>query len=287
MKPRRWTQIKVQIPAYRQDLLAGQLAALGFSGFLQEDTALSGFIETGQWNRDLRDRLEYCLRQFREQFPNLRLRYSTNTVRLQNWNRAWERSITIVEAAPGIIVKPSWKRLRAGDKGKIVLHIDPKMSFGTGHHESTRLCLKLLREYVRPGMTVLDFGSGTGILAIASVKLGARRAVAVDNDDWTIPNIKENLRRNRVQSNVRIVLGEARNVPALKYDLIVANVDLPTIGRVHSTLARKLRTGGLMIVSGLLTTDLVPLHKLLKHSGISPLDIIEENEWSAMALVRT
>lgn len=287
MKSRRWIQVSLKIPNPYQDLLVGQLAALGFGGFLQEDGLLSGFIEATRWKSSLKERLDYCLRQFGREFPRVRPRVSTKSLRVQNWNRKWERSIGIVEPAPGIIIKPSWKRLPARHKGKIVLQIDPKMSFGTGHHESTRLCLRFLREYVQPGMTVLDFGSGTGVLAITAVKLGARRAVAVDNDPWTIPNIKENLRRNRVQRRIRAICGDADKIPRLSYDLIVANIDLPTITKVRRQLVQRLRKGGMIIVSGLLTTDLITLHRLIRHSGISPLDIIEENEWAAIALVRT
>ena len=199
----------------------------------------------------------------------------------------WERSIHIIEPAPGIVVKPSWRRLRKKDKGKIVLHIDPKMSFGTGHHETTRICLRLLQQYIQPSMSVLDFGSGTGILAIAAIKLGAKRAVAIDNDAWTIPNIKENLTRNGLEGRVRVILGDSTALPETGFDLIVANVDLPTIAKVHRQLVRRLRKGGLLLFSGLLTSDLIPLHKLVRHLGLSPLDIVEENDWTAIALVRT
>lgn len=270
-----------------QDLLTGQLAALGFSGFLQEDAKLSGFIEEIRWNSALAIRLKYCLRQFGKEFPRLKLRYSTTSIRQRNWNQMWERSIGILEPTPGIVIKPSWRHLRVRDKGKIVLRIDPKMSFGTGHHESTRLCLRLLREYVQPKMTVLDFGSGTGILAIASVKLGAGRAVAVDNDKWTIPNIKENIRRNLVVDKIRVILGGVNAVPKSSFELIVANINLPTLIKTHEQLIRRLKKGGLLLVSGLLITDLLSLHRLIRHAGVSPLNIIEENEWAAIALVRT
>ena len=286
MKSLRWIQLTLPIPSSYQDLLIGQLAALGIGGFLQEDLALHGFIEEGRWNQGFQSRLEYCLRQFGRQFPHLDLRFSRTSVHQQNWNKKWERSIGILDAAPGIVIKPSWKRLRARDKGKIVLRIDPKMSFGTGHHESTRLCLRLLQEYIQPRMTVLDFGSGTGILAIAAIKLGAGRAVAVDNDQWTIPNIKENLKRNLVTNRVKVIFGGIDNVPKSSYDLIAANIDLPTVAKVYIHLIRRLNKGGLLVFSGLLTTDLLPLHSMIRQSGISPLNIVEENEWSAIALVR-
>jgi len=275
----------LSIPIQYQDLLIGQLAALGFGGFLQEESKLKGVVEAGTWDRAFSKRLSHCLGQFRREFPRLKMSYSTQTIQLQNWNRLWEQSVGIIEPAPGIIIKPSWKHLRQRDRGKIVLHIDPKMSFGTGHHESTRLCLRLLQEYIQPQATVLDFGSGTGILAIAAVKLGAKRAVAIDNDPWTIPNIKENLQRNRIQGSVKVLLGTTNVLPHLSFDLIVANIDFPTIVNVHRSLVRRIKKGGLLLLSGLLTTDLLRIHRLIRHRGLSPLDIVEENEWAAIALV--
>lgn len=286
MKDPSWTQLTMRIPESYQDLLTGQLRALGFEGFLQESQSLKCFIGSKKWNRETVARVEYCLKRFHEEFPRLSLKYSTALIRKENWNQTWERSIGIIDAAPGIVIKPSWRRLRARDRGKVVLRIDPKMSFGTGHHETTRLCLRLLREYVQPQMNILDFGSGTGILAIAAVKLGARRCIAVDNDSWTIPNIKENLKRNRVDKKVRVVLGDVGAVPKSSFDMIVANIDLPIIERVYANLIRRLTKGGLLIFSGILTADLLRLHKLIRQAGVTPIDVVEENEWSAIALVR-
>ncbi len=287
MMPTRWIRLTFSIPASYQDLLIGQLAALGFGGFLQEEDSLEAFIANTNWGRPLRNRLRYCLAQFGREFPSLSLTYSTSTVNRKNWNREWERSIRIVDATPHIVIKPSWRLLRRKDKGKIVLHIDPKMSFGTGHHETTRLCLLMLEEYVAPGATVLDFGSGTGILAIAAVKLGAKKAVAVDNDEWTISNIRENLKRNRVDRNIRTILGSTQSIPATSFDIIVANIDMPTIEIVHASLLRRLKKGGILILSGVLTSDLLELYELISRKGGTPVNLIEENEWSAIAMVKT
>ncbi len=286
MKQHNWYEVTLSIPESRQDLLIGQLTALGFEGFLQEERQLKCYVEDTKWTAGMDSSFQFCIRQFRKEFPDIHLRSSTALVRRENWNRTWERSVGIVDAAPNIVIKPSWKKLRVRDRGKTVLTVDPKMSFGTGHHETTRLCLRLLQEHLQPGMLVLDFGSGTGILAIASAKLGAKRCVAVDNDERTIPNILENLRRNGVGRKVKAILGDERAIPLMTYDIIVANIDLPTITRTHRTIIRRLRKGGLLILSGFLTEDLLPLHKILEHSGVSPIDIIEENEWSAMALVK-
>lgn len=137
---------------------------------------------------------------------------------------------------------------RSADRSKDVL--------GTGHHESTRLCLLLAEPYVRRGMRALDVGSGTGVLAIAAVKLGARSAVAVDHDPWATANAKENVRKNRVEGIVRVLSGDMKRIPKTTFDIILCNIDLPTLVDSMPTLIRKLRRNGILILSGLLSSDL-------------------------------
>lgn len=283
---KRWVQILIGIPSNYQDLLVGQLAALGFGGFLQEEGVLSSYIEQQHWTRTLENSFRNLLTRFHHEFPTLELRFHKRTVRDQNWNSTWERSIGIVEATHRIIIKPSWKKLRARDKDKIVIQIDPKMSFGTGHHETTRLSLVLLEKYVHPGMAVLDVGTGTGILAIAAAKLGASAALGIDIDEWSVINAKENIRRNRQLKKVKVVLGGIAKIPKRKFDLLIANIDLPTITETFSHLVKKVRPGGFIILSGLLTTDLTAALHILQSRSTTPMEIISENEWVALALIK-
>jgi ribosomal protein L11 methyltransferase len=160
------------------------------------------------------------------------------------------------------------------------------MAFGTGHHETTRLSLVLLEEHLRAGMNVLDFGSGTGILAIAAVKLGAASALAIDNDPWAVENAQENIVRNRVPRTVQAIEGDGRKFPKKPFDLIIANIDFPTITKHLVNLVRRLKPQGILILSGLLTTDLTDFLNNLSHQGIVPLEILNENEWVALALIK-
>lgn len=281
---KRWVQILIGIPSNYQDLLVGQLAALGFGGFLQEDDVLSCYIEHHRWTRTLESSFHDLLTRFQHEFPTLELRFHRRAIRDQNWNATWERSIGIVEATRRIIIKPSWKKLRARDKNKIVLQIDPKMSFGTGHHETTRLSLVLLERYLHQGMAILDVGTGTGILAIAAAKLGASSALGIDIDEWSVINAKENIKRNRESKKVKMVWGGTEKIPKKKFDLIIANIDLPTITKNFSRLVKKIHPAGIIILSGLLTTDLTPVLDILQTHRIVPMEIINENEWVALAL---
>jgi ribosomal protein L11 methyltransferase len=286
VKKKQWVVVTIKSPARYQDLLVGQLAALGFQGFLQEDEELSCYVTPASWKKGMSGRLRFVLGKFGKEFHNARFPISTKTINERNWNEDWEKSIGIVDATSKIIIKPSWKKLRKGDKGKLVLHIDPKMAFGTGHHETTRLSLVLLEEHLRPGMKVLDFGSGTGILAIAAVKLGAASALAVDNDPWAVENATENIARNRVPKKVKAVEGDGRRLPKRPFDLIIANIDLPTITKHLSSLVNRLRPQGMLIISGLLTTDLTAFLNQISHQGVIPLEMVNENEWVAVALIK-
>jgi ribosomal protein L11 methyltransferase len=286
VKKKQWIELTITAPAPSQDLLIGQMAMLGFEGFLQEDSSLACYVPAAAWKKGVKKKLQNLLEKFGKEFASKRFSTTTKTINERNWNEDWEKSIGIVEATSRIIIKPSWRKLRKRDKGKIVLHIDPKMAFGTGHHETTRLSLILLEEHVRSGARVLDFGCGTGILAIAAVKLGAAFALAIDNDPWAVENAVENISRNRVPRKVKAIEGDGRTLPKLPFDLIVANIDLPTITKTLPGLVKKLRPQGTLIVSGLLSADLTNFLDLISHRGVVPLEMLYENEWVALALIK-
>jgi ribosomal protein L11 methyltransferase len=286
VKKKQWIEVTVDASDPYQDLLIGQLAAIGFEGFLQQHGLFSCYMELGRWRKQSIDPFKSLIKNFEREFRGRHFAWKTRTIDEKNWNARWERSIGIVEASSKIIVKPSWKKLRKQDKGKIVLHIDPKMAFGTGHHETTRLSLTLLEEYLHSGDKVLDFGCGTGILAISAVKLGAHSALAVDNDRWAIENAVENITRNRVERHVVALEGDIKGVPKRSFDLIIANIDLPTITKSLKHLIGRLKPRGSIILSGLLVSDLTQFMNLMSHQGIVPLEMVNENEWVAVALTK-
>jgi ribosomal protein L11 methyltransferase len=286
MKSRKWCQISLQINEPYQDLLVGQLALLGFSGFVQEEKSLSCFISANEWTSTIQVKFQKTLERFKFEFPVVDLSFTVKSIREENWNKTWEKQTGIVEATPQIIIKPSWKKLPKHYRNKIVIHVDPKMSFGTGHHETTRLSLSLLERFLQRKMKVLDFGCGTGVLGIACVKLGAKSVMAVDNDPWAIENTRENIKRNNVQRQITVRLGSVSAIPRLKYDCIVANIDFRTISRFIKSIADRTRKEGTIILSGILTSDMPALLPLFEKSLLIPLKLDNENEWTAIALRR-
>jgi ribosomal protein L11 methyltransferase len=281
----RRIRLTFRLPPSHQDLLIGLLTPMGFTGFLQEEKRMAAFLPVSRWRTPLKARVRTTLNRFAREFPSLDLSFRASEVQEKNWNARWERSAGIVEATGTILIKPSWRKLRARDRGKLVLHIDPQMSFGTGHHETTRLCLTLLEERLVPGSRVLDVGCGSGILAIAAAKLGARSVVALDTDEWAWRNARENARKNRVK-NIRVLRGTLDAVQLQQYGMVLSNIDLPTNLRLLPGIIRRLSKDGVAIISGLLSTDCERLLKALKGRRIVPLECVEENGWVAMALGR-
>ena len=286
MKTNTWFQAVIRIDERYQDLLIGVLVFIGFTGFVQEEKCLKCIIPKQKWNNAFKNKFELTLLKFKAEFPSLDLSYSSSLVHEQNWNKKWENQTGIVEATPNIIIKPSWKKLPKRHSNKLLLHIDPKMSFGTGHHETTRLSLILLERFLEKQMKVLDFGTGTGVLGIASIKLGAKSVFAIDNDEWAIENTKENVKRNFVQKRMIVRLGSVSVIPRRNFDLIVANIDFHTISRFISSLTSRLRKNCIIILSGILTNDIPVLLKLFVKNSLVPIELINENEWTSIALRR-
>jgi ribosomal protein L11 methyltransferase len=287
MKSHTWFQANIHIDDHYQDLLIGLLAHSGFTGFFQEEKLIQCIIPKKKWTTAFKSKLDTVLSKFKIEFPALDLSYTGSMIHEENWNKKWENQTGIVEVTPRIMIKPSWKKLPNRHLKKIILHIDPKMSFGTGHHETTRLSLILLERFLEPHMNVLDFGTGTGVLGIACIKLGAQSVFAIDNDEWAIENAIENVRRNDVQKRIVVRLGSISIIPRRRFDLLVANIDFRTISRFISPLAARVRKQGIIILSGILTSDMPVLLKLFLKNDLVLREMVHENEWTSIALRRT
>lgn len=183
------------------------------------------------------------------------------------------------------MVAPTWQRYTP-ERGELLLTINPKMSFGTGYHESTRLAARLLEEFLQPGMRVLDIGTGTGILAIAAVKLGAREAWGIDTDEWAYNNARENVDLNGVRDRITIRGGSVADLPGNSFDLILANIQRDVIERLLKEMIDHLQPSGLLILSGLLETDSRPILDMARESSLSVVRQIREGDWIALAVER-
>ncbi|MHB1687947.1 MAG: 50S ribosomal protein L11 methyltransferase [Ignavibacteriaceae bacterium] len=206
-----------------------------------------------------------------------------NLVEDKNWNEEWEKSLNVIKASDKIVIKPTFREYRQVE-GEIVINIVPKMSFGTGEHQTTKLVIQLLEKYLAQGNHLLDVGSGTGILSIAAVKLGAKSAVAVDNDEWCFENGNENCSLNGVEEKVKIVLGEIKDINQNNFDMIVANIQKNILIQIAGEIKIRLKENGLIILSGLLMNDESDILQSYKKFEFELIEKKKMDEWIALVL---
>ena len=268
-------------PPLAENLVA-ILSQLGFEGFWEDEGTLRCYIGAARWTPRFQEEVQatatLVARSSSSPSPRIRVR----NIEDQNWNAEWEKTIQPIRVSDRIIVTPSWHNVSAGP-GDIVLTIDPKMSFGTGYHETTRLMLRLIESAVRPGMTLLDVGTGTGLLAIAGIKLGCSSAVACDTDEWSYENARENAEVNCVADRLTVVLGDIGQTPRRLHDLVVANIQLNVILPILGEMRKHCADGGLLLLSGLLLGDEEEIVSSLAANGFTIRERITENEWLALA----
>ncbi len=205
-------------------------------------------------------------------------------LRDEDWQRAWQRRLR-ARRIGRLLVRPSWDTATA-KAGEVAIEIEPGMAFGTGEHPTTALCLRALAELVRGGESVLDLGTGSGILAIAAAKLGAARVLALDIDPQAVRAARENARRNGVEGVIDVHQGTL--TPGMtaraRYDLICANIDGLTLERLAPLLARALGPGGRLVLSGFLSESARALAEAFSALGLRPLAELHEAPWAALVL---
>lgn len=201
----------------------------------------------------------------------------------KNWNEEWENSREVIKVSNRFVIKPTFKEYTPSPD-EIVLTLDPKMSFGTGDHQTTRICLNFIEKYLQPGMKVLDVGSGTAILAIAAAKLGAKPVIGFDIDDWSLENGIENVSLNNVNDIVDIRKCELSEIPEEDFDLIIANIQRNILLEMSEGIKSKINKDGLLILSGLLTIDEDEIVQKYSSLGFSKIDFMQMDEWIGIVL---
>jgi ribosomal protein L11 methyltransferase len=275
----------VEVDIAADPLLAENLVAifsqLGFEGFWEDEGTLRCYISASRWTPRFLEEVQataaLIARSSSSPSPRIRVR----NVEDRNWNADWEKTIQPIRVSDRIVVTPGWHKV-AARPGDIVLTIDPKMSFGTGYHETTRLMLRLLESAVRPGMTILDIGTGTGVLAIAGIKLGCSSAVACDTDEWSYENARENAGVNGVADRLTVILGDVGQTPRKSYDLVAANIQLNVIVSILGEMRGRCADGGMLLLSGLLLRDEEEILSSLSAIGFTVRERQTENEWLAL-----
>jgi len=208
---------------------------------------------------------------------------SWNQIDEVDWNALWRSSYAPIEIDERLVVIPSWSRKRYADR--LVVKIKPEMAFGTGSHETTRLCLEALLDSKVEGTDVADVGTGSGILAVVAARLGARHIDACDTDPEALPNAHYNARLNRVADRIDFYHGDVNVIPAEpRYRAIVANIVLEPLREALPDLAARLHPQGLLHLSGILEGQEAQLDAAIKASGLTLTQRKVKNEWVLLTL---
>jgi len=205
----------------------------------------------------------------------------------EDWAHAWKKHYHVLRIGRRIVVKPSWQTYtpRPDD---IVIELDPGMAFGTGLHPSTRLCLIALEKHLRPGMRVLDVGTGSGILAIAAARLGASSVLALDIDPLAVKVARANVATNQVERLVSVEPGSWPIAePHRTFDLLLVNILAETIVELlHKGLLRCLGEAGLLVASGIINSQEARVVEALGAQGVDLVERLQEEDWVALVAIK-
>lgn len=199
----------------------------------------------------------------------------------EDWAEAWKQSFRTIRIGKRLVVKPTWEEL-APEPGDVVLELDPGMAFGTGHHASTKLCLELLEKYMKRRMVVVDFGTGSGILAIAAAKLRASLVIAFDMDEAAVQVARKNVVQNGLEESIEVHMARGPGFINLQADLVTANLIAEIIMAHNEDFARLLRTGGILIASGVVKDRSLEVEQSLRNVGFDIVETPTEDEWVAI-----
>ena len=261
------------IPEHLQEYFIAELLDLDFYGFEQFDNSLEAYVERSRFNDTHREYIE----QLVSLYPGITFS-EEKEIEEQNWNSTWEKSIK-PQRIGKFLVKPTWSAEEPTEE-EILLEIDPKMSFGTGYHATTRLILRELERMPMKGKIVMDAGTGTGILAIASVKLGAINVIGFDTDPWSQDNAYENTFLNGVQDKIEIRFGGIEQIRQDElFDITLANINRNVILEIIPFLSQHTKVGGQICITGLLDSDEEIIRKKLSEQPVHIISFEKEEEW--------
>jgi ribosomal protein L11 methyltransferase len=253
-----------------REILIALLNGEGYDSFEETEEGLRAYILIKDFKAEVLENLPYL------QQEGITWSYTTEHLSAINWNEEWERNYQPVFVDNLLHIRAPFHPAKEGFKHEIL--IEPKMSFGTGHHQTTRLMATSMFRLNWQNEKVLDMGTGTGVLAILAEKMGAEKVLAVDNFDWAAENTKENAQRNNC-TKVEAKLGDAMLLEGLKFTSILANINRNVLLEDMSVYAKTLSLGGKLIMSGFLIKDFDKINDLALRLGFELKDKLELQNW--------
>lgn len=253
------------------DIVTAYLADYPFESFEVEGDELCAYIP--------KEALDECRTDIEQQLADYT--FSAEEIVTQNWNALWESDFQQVEVADKVLIRAPFHAPRP-DYGGMEVIIQPKMSFGTGHHATTQMMVEMLLGADVEGREVLDMGSGTGVLAIVAAKLGAKSVLAVEIDDMAEESVRENIALNGVLECVESVCSDVRAIEGRKFDTILANINRNILLNDMAAYCATLRQGGRLFISGFLAEDVAILVDYAATLNLAKREHISNGEWQCL-----
>ncbi len=300
-----WIEIKAAGPGESKDLATALLIAAGSPGVQEEtvDTSAGKLVSHSLWEDETREDEdtspvkalkaylpagdEAALKTVKADLGRIGWSLETSFLKDTDWSEKWKKGLKPIKVkyrGSSVIVKPTWHKLKRAP-GEIMIDIDPGMAFGTGGHATTKMCLKAILRLAKgrrlpKGPSILDVGTGTGVLAIAAVKLGFKKAVGTDIDKVAVKVARKNAGLNRTK--LSLTAKDLSGVPG-KYDLVAANILAGELTRLSGLLKDKMKPGGFLILSGILETEKASIEAAFTAIGLEKAFSLAEKEWVALA----
>jgi len=308
----KWCEISIQTSHEAVELIAEIFRDLGASGVVIEDPELvNDYITSGKWDYTdipiaketevvvekaylpVNGELEGRIQTLRQEIKALESRgvntapavLTTAELQDEDWSDTWKQYFHTEKPGERVVIKPTWEEY-APQGDEVVIELDPGAAFGTGTHATTAMCIRQLEKLVKPGMTVFDVGTGSGILSIISAKLGAKNIQAVDYDDSVLKIVEENLEQNNVQDIISVAQSDLMQNVHGKAELVIANIIADIIIRLFDQLDEHLEQGGTLLTSGIIEDRIEDVLAVAEKHGYGVVERLENKGWACITFKR-
>lgn len=308
----KWCEISIQTSHEAVELIAEIFRDLGASGVVIEDPELvNDYITSGKWDYTdipiaketevvvekaylpVNGELEGRIQTLQQEIKALESRgvntapavLTTAELQDEDWSDTWKQYFHTEKPGERVVIKPTWEEYEPKDD-EVVIELDPGAAFGTGTHATTSMCIRQLEKLVKPGMTVFDVGTGSGILSIISAKLGAKNIQAVDYDDSVLKIVEENLEQNNVQDIISVAQSDLMQNVHGKAELVIANIIADIIIRLFDQLDEHLEKGGTLLTSGIIEDRIEDVLAAAEKHGYGVVERLENKGWACITFKR-
>jgi ribosomal protein L11 methyltransferase len=277
-----WHKIEITNADQFSELISSFLVDLGSVGLQETENQLLVYFHGASNVKSIQTKLKQYLNQLTNELKvETEFKISISQIETENWQQNWMQYFKPIFVEDKLVITPSWENV-SFEKGKIIITIDPEQAFGTGGHATTYLMLKLLLNYCKPGMQILDVGTGSGVLAIAAAKLGSEKIVAFDIDPVAVKTAKQNSEINNVSSQITCFSGDifALRPGQTQVDFILANISSGVLRNLLPRFPLFLKnSNSLLALSGIMSEEANSISNLLKEYQFIILDFQEKDEW--------